>query len=174
MACTRRAVAGADLRPGLWNGGDDMNSQPTLSDVFSYLEFGFEAAVDELASLVRIPGVSAQPTPELELCAEAVRDSMLRSGLSVTMIEGFGPTVVYGERIVDPALPTVLIYGHYDVQPAESEGWNTPPFEPVVIDGRMYGRGSSDNKGQHLAHLWALRATLAVHGELPVNVKLLV
>jgi acetylornithine deacetylase/succinyl-diaminopimelate desuccinylase-like protein len=148
--------------------------RPALSEVFSQLESTFDAAVDELAASVRIPGISAQPNGDLDRCAEAVRLSMVDSGLQVTMIDGYGPPAVFGERIVDPALPTVLIYGHYDVQPAENDGWHTPPFEPVVVDGRMYGRGTSDNKGQHLAHLWAIRASLAVHDELPVNVKVLV
>lgn len=151
-----------------------MSIRPGLSDVFAHLESGFDAAIDELAELVRIPGVSAQPSDDLDRCAEAVRQAMLRSGLLTTLIEGYGPPAVYGERIVHPDLPTVLIYGHYDVQPAESDGWNSSPFDPVVRDGRMYGRGSSDNKGQHLAQLLAIRATLAVHGELPVNVKVLI
>jgi len=151
-----------------------MTARPRLEDVYAHLESGFEEALDELADLVRIPGISAQPTDALDQCAEVVRQSMLRSGLRTTLIEGFGPAAVYGERIVDPALPTVLIYGHYDVQPAEREGWNTDPFEPVVREGRLYGRGSSDNNGQHLAHLWGIRSTLAVQGELPVNVKVLI
>ncbi|HEU4807407.1 MAG TPA: M20/M25/M40 family metallo-hydrolase [Homoserinimonas sp.] len=151
-----------------------MSIRPSLAEVFSHLESGFDAALDELADLVRIPGVSAQPSDDLDRCAEAVRQAMIRSGLRTTLIEGYGPPAVYGERIVGRELPTVLIYGHYDVQPAEGDGWHNPPFEPVVHAGRMYGRGSSDNKGQHLAQLLAIRATLAVHGELPVNVKLLI
>ncbi|MEX1078328.1 MAG: M20/M25/M40 family metallo-hydrolase [Homoserinimonas sp.] len=151
-----------------------MSIRSGQADVYAYLEAGFDDALDELAALVRIPGVSAQPTDDLARCAEAVRQCMLRSGLQASLIEGYGPPAVYGERIVDPELPTVLIYGHYDVQPAESDGWHSSPFDPVVRDGRMYGRGSSDNKGQHLAQLLAIRATLAVHGELPVNVKVLV
>jgi acetylornithine deacetylase/succinyl-diaminopimelate desuccinylase-like protein len=145
-----------------------------MADVFARLEAGFDSAVEELADLVRIPGVSANPTDDLGRCADAVRQSMLRSGLRVSLLEGHGPPAVYGERIVDPSLPTVLFYGHYDVQPAEPTGWHSPPFEPVIRDGRMFGRGSSDNKGQHLAHLVALRAVLAARGELPVNVKILI
>ncbi|GAA3748998.1 M20/M25/M40 family metallo-hydrolase [Leifsonia bigeumensis] len=146
-----------------------------LTDVYSRIDEGFDDALDDLAALVRIAGVSAEPTGELARCAEAVRQCMIRSGLDARLIDGYGPSAVYGERIVDPGRPTVLLYGHYDVQPAEAtDGWLSPPFEPVIREGRMYGRGSSDNKGQHLAQLWAIRAFLAARGELPVNVKVLI
>lgn len=152
-----------------------MSAPSDLADVYAHLVAGFDEALAELASLVRIAGVSAQPTEDLARCAELVRQSMLRSGLQTSMIEGHGPPAVYGERIVDPSLPTVLIYGHYDVQPAETTSdWQSPPFEPEMRDGRMYGRGSSDNKGQHLAQLLAIRAVLATRGELPINVKVLI
>lgn len=147
----------------------------SIDDVYGQIDVGFAAALDELAYLVRIAGVSASPTEDLALCAQAVQHIMCTSGLRTHLIEGYGPPAVYGERLVDPTLPTVLIYGHYDVQPAESDAhWQADPFEPTIRDDRMYGRGTSDNKGQHLAQLWALRATLAAHGELPVNVKVLI
>jgi acetylornithine deacetylase/succinyl-diaminopimelate desuccinylase-like protein len=146
-----------------------------LSDVYARIDEGFDDALDDLAALVRIAGVSAEPTEELARCADAVRQCMVRSGLDARLIDGYGPSAVYGERIADPNGPTVLLYGHYDVQPAEAAtSWLSPPFEPVVRDGRMYGRGSSDNKGQHLAQLWGIRAFLAARGELPVNVKVLI
>lgn len=146
-----------------------------LADVYTRIDEGFDDALGELEALIRIAGVSVQPTGELARCAEAVRQCMIRSGLDTRLIDGHGPSAVYGERIVDPGWPTLLIYGHYDVQPAEPiADWQSPPFEPTIRDGRMYGRGSSDNKGQHLAQLWAIRATLAARGELPVNVKMLV
>lgn len=152
-----------------------MSSSKDLDDIFAHLDTTFEHAIDELSALVRIPGVSAAPTPDLLRCAKSVEQSMRESGLATSMIDGYGPVAVFGERIVDPALPTVLFYGHYDVQPAhESAGWKSPPFEPTLRDGRIYGRGSSDNKGQHLAQLRAIRAVLAVRGELPLNVKVLI
>jgi acetylornithine deacetylase/succinyl-diaminopimelate desuccinylase-like protein len=152
-----------------------VNAPEQLAAVYQLIDTVQEEAVDELAALVRIDGVSAQPTASLRRCSLEVRRSMERSGLHARLIEGHGPPAVYGERIVSRDLPTVLIYGHYDVQPAEpSPEWSSPPFEPVVRDGRMYGRGTSDNKGQHLAQLWALRAVLAARGELPVNVKMLI
>jgi acetylornithine deacetylase/succinyl-diaminopimelate desuccinylase-like protein len=147
----------------------------TIDDVYAHIDAGFTAALDELACLVRIAGVSAQPTDDLVVCAQIVLNSVCASGLRAHLIEGYGPPVVYGERIVDPSLPTVLIYGHYDVQPADFDAhWQDDPFESTIRDGRMYGRGTSDNKGQHLAQLCALRAIRAVHGELPVNVKVLI
>ncbi len=147
----------------------------SIDDVYAHIDAGFGAALEELAYLVGIAGVSAQPTDDLALCAQAVQHSVCGSGLRTHLIEGFGPPAVYGERLVDPGRPTVLIYGHYDVQPAETAAhWQGDPFEATIRDGRMYGRGTSDNKGQHLAQLWALRATLAAHGELPVNVKVLI
>jgi acetylornithine deacetylase/succinyl-diaminopimelate desuccinylase-like protein len=149
-------------------------SQTGSVDAFTWLDAEFEGAVNELADLIRIPGVSASPDESLDRCAEAVRQSMLGSGLQVSLLEGHGPPAVFGERIVDPNLPTVLFYGHYDVQPAEPSEWDSPPFDPVIRDGRMFGRGSSDNKGQHLAQLFGIRAVLASSGELPVNVKVLV
>jgi acetylornithine deacetylase/succinyl-diaminopimelate desuccinylase-like protein len=146
-----------------------------LGDVYARIEAGMTTALDQLAELIRIPGVSAAPTDDLARCADAVRSCMEASGLEARLLEGHGPAAVFGQRLVDPALPTVLIYGHYDVQPADSgPEWHTPPFDPVLRDGRIYGRGSSDNKGQHLAQLWALRAILDTRGELPVNVKVLV
>lgn len=152
-----------------------MNASPGLAGVYAHIDAGFDEALDELAALVRIKGVSAQPTGDLDRCAEAVRQCMQLSGLQSRLIDGYGPPAVYGERLVDPALPTVLIYGHYDVQPADpGPDWHSPPFEPVVRDGRMYGRGTSDNKGQHLAQLLGLRATMSAKGELPINVKVLI
>lgn len=146
-----------------------------LADVFRQIDTVQAQALDELAALVRIPGISAQPSAELDRCAEAVLQGMQRSGLRARLLEGHGPPAVFGERLVSSDLPTVLIYGHYDVQPVGSTAeWSSPPFEPVVRDGRMYGRGTSDNKGQHLAQLWALRATLEAGVELPVNVKVLI
>ena len=152
-----------------------MTNVTELADIYARIDEGFDDALGELAALVRIAGVSAQPTGDLTRCAKAVRQCMIRSGLDTQLIDGHGPSAVYGERIVDPSWPTVLIYGHYDVQPAEpTTEWHSPPFEPAIRDGRMYGRGSSDNKGQHLAQLWGIRATLAARGELPVNVKMLI
>jgi acetylornithine deacetylase/succinyl-diaminopimelate desuccinylase-like protein len=92
----------------------------------------------------------------------------------VEVSETGGHPMVVGERIEDPALPTIVVYGHYDVQPGDPlDLWKTSPFEPIVRDGRMLGRGSADDKGQILIHLAALEALLSTRGKLPVNVKYL-
>src|SRR5690625_6391397 len=83
--------------------------------------------------------------------------------------------VVYAELISDPALPTLLVYGHYDVQPPEPlEEWETDPFEPVIRDGQIWARGASDDKGQFYAHIKGVEAALATHASLPVNLKFLI
>ena len=103
------------------------------------------------------------------------RDSLRAAGLAATVHETPGHPVVLGEWRGAPAgAPTVLVYGHYDVQPAEPlELWTSPPFEPTVRDGRIYARGSVDDKGQLFLHVKALEAHLAVRGTLPVNVIVL-
>src|SRR5207248_1786493 len=93
-------------------------------------------------------------------------------GLEARIVPTPGSPVVLGSYQVDPRLPTVLIYGHYDVQPVDPlEAWHSPPFEPTLRNGRLYGRGVGDNKGQLFAQLMALEATLQMTGTLPVNVK---
>jgi acetylornithine deacetylase/succinyl-diaminopimelate desuccinylase-like protein len=89
-----------------------------------------------------------QADPGVQACAEALLETLGRSGLQARLLPTPGQPVVFDQRLVDPRRPTVLIYGHYDVQPVDPlDAWQTPPFEPVVRDGRLYGRGSSDNKG---------------------------
>ena len=140
----------------------------------AYIQANSDAFVDELCDLVRLPSISTQANPGVQACAEALLGSMARSGLEGRLLPTAGQPVVFGQRLVNERLPTVLVYGHYDVQPVDPlDAWQTPPFEPVVRDGRLYGRGSSDNKGQHLAQLLALRSLLAVRGELPLNVKVI-
>jgi acetylornithine deacetylase/succinyl-diaminopimelate desuccinylase-like protein len=130
--------------------------------------------VEELADLVRLPSISTQGNPGVQACAQQLLDTMQRSGLEAQLLATPGQPVVFGQRLADPRRPTVLIYGHYDVQPVDPlDAWESPPFEPAVRGGRLFGRGSSDNKGQHLAQLLALRALLALGGELPLNVKVI-
>jgi acetylornithine deacetylase/succinyl-diaminopimelate desuccinylase-like protein len=130
--------------------------------------------VEELVELVRPPSISTQRHPGVRACAEALLGTMQRSGLEAELLATADQPIVFGQRLVDAQQPTVLIYGHYDVQPVDPlEAWQSPPFEPVVRHGRLYGRGSSDNKGQHLAQLLAVRALLELGGELPLNVKVI-
>ena len=131
---------------------------------------------DELFELLRIPSVSARSehTDDVRRTAEWVRDSLARIGLEASIHETPGHPIVLGEWRKANGAPTVLIYGHYDVQPAEPlELWESPPFEPTIRDGRIYARGSVDDKGQLFLHVKALEAHLSVRGTLPVNVIVL-
>jgi acetylornithine deacetylase/succinyl-diaminopimelate desuccinylase-like protein len=122
-----------------------------------------------------IPSVSAIPehAADCRKAAEWLAAELRRVGAQrVEVSETGGHPIVVAERIEDPALPTIVVYGHYDVQPGDPlDLWKTSPFEPIVRDGRMLGRGSADDKGQILIHLAALEALLSTRGKLPVNVK---
>jgi cysteinylglycine-S-conjugate dipeptidase len=130
-----------------------------------------------LASLVAIAGISAKafPASEVRRSANAVAETLIDHGMtSVRLLETGGHPAVYGEMIVSPSAPTILIYGHHDVMPAfREERWLSPPFAAEVRDGRMYGRGTSDDKGGFLAYLAAVRAC-AETGGLPCNIKMLI
>lgn len=133
--------------------------------------------VAELKEFVRFPSVSARPehAGDTARCAEWLADHLLRIGMEqVNVVPSRGHPLVYGEWLNAPGAPTVLIYGHYDVQPAEPlDQWRSPPFEPIERDNNLYGRGASDDKGQLLAHIKALESCLRTSGRLPVNVKCL-
>lgn len=130
--------------------------------------------LNELSDFLRIPSVSARSDHDgsTRMAAVWVRDALSAAGLDAEIMETPGHPVVLGEwREAGPDAPTVLIYGHYDVQPAEPlEEWTAPPFQPEVRDGRLYARGSADDKGQLFLHVKALEAMLADGGSLPVNV----
>lgn len=132
---------------------------------------------DELFDFLRIPSVSTRPEhqADIERAAEWVAASLRTIGLTAEILPTEGHPVVLAEWREAPGAPTVLIYGHYDVQPADPlEGWETPPFEPAVRDGRIYARGATDDKGQVFLHLKALEAHLRTRGRLPVNVVVLI
>src|SRR5258705_6735809 len=133
--------------------------------------------VAELKEFVRFPSVSARPenAADITRCAEWLADHLLVIGMQrVTIVPTPRHPLVYAEWLEMPGAPTVLIYGHYDVQPAEpSDQWQSPPFEPVVRGKDLYGRGASDDKGQMLAHVKALESCLRTSARLPVNVKCL-
>ena len=132
---------------------------------------------DELFDLLRIPSVSARSEhdPDTARAAQWVADNMSNAGLRATVHPTAGHPIVVGEwRGAGADAPTVLIYGHYDVQPAEPlELWHSPAFEPTVRDGKLFARGSVDDKGQLFIHMKALEAHLKVRGALPVNVVVL-
>src|SRR6516162_7550041 len=116
--------------------------------VHRYIDATRDRALDTLKALVRQPSVSAQDNGVKE-CARVLADIMRAMGIPADVIDTPTQPVVYGHVVEDPSAYTLLLYGHYDVQPAEPlELWHSPPFEPTVRDGRLYGRGTGDNKGQ--------------------------
>ena len=133
-----------------------------------------ERFLEELFDLLRIPSVSAQSEHKGDMVrtAEWLREALLKAGADrAEVMPTEGNPVVYAEKIVDPAKPTVVVYGHYDVMPEDPKGeWLTEPFEPVVKDGRIWCRGADDDKGQLYMHAKAFEAMVAA-GELPCNVK---
>jgi acetylornithine deacetylase/succinyl-diaminopimelate desuccinylase-like protein len=133
-----------------------------------------ERFLNELLDLLRIPSVSAKSEHkgDMKTCAESVKARLLEAGADKAEIyETDGHPLVYGEKIIDPAKPTVLVYGHYDVQPAEPlELWKSGPFEPVIIDGKIFARGSCDDKGQFYMHVKALE-TMVKTNSLSTNIK---
>jgi acetylornithine deacetylase/succinyl-diaminopimelate desuccinylase-like protein len=143
----------------------------------NYLESNKERFLEELMELLAIPSVSADPDFQDDVfdAAEFVKEKLIAAGadnVEVCPTDGF--PIVYGEKIIDPALPTVVVYGHYDVQPADPyELWDSPPFDPVIKDGKIYARGACDDKGQMYMHIKAFEALLATNN-LPCNVKFMI
>ena len=140
-----------------------------------YQEKNKDRFLNELLDLLRIPSVSAKKEhkADMERCAEAVKQRLLEARadkVEIYPLEG-GHPIVYGEKIIDPSKPTVLVYGHYDVQPPEPlELWKSGPFEPTIIDGKIFARGSCDDKGQFYMHVKALE-TLVQTNTLSNNIK---
>lgn len=142
-----------------------------------YLDDNKERFLEELLGLLRIPSVSARSEHKDDMvrCAEAVKKSLLDAGVNrAEIFSTEGHPIVYAEKIVDGDGPTVLVYGHYDVQPADPlELWNSGPFDPVIRDGRIYARGACDDKGQFYMHVKALEMMNKTNS-LPVNIKFLI
>lgn len=142
-----------------------------------YQEKNKERFLNEMLDLLRIPSVSAKSEhkPDMLKCAEAVKESLLKAGADkAAVMPTEGHPVVYGEKIIDSSKPTVLVYGHYDVQPVEPlELWHSGPFEPVIKDGKVFARGSADDKGQFYMHVKALE-TLVQTNTMATNIKFLI
>jgi acetylornithine deacetylase/succinyl-diaminopimelate desuccinylase-like protein len=134
--------------------------------------------LDELKEFLRIPSISTLPEhrPDIQRAASFVAESLKQVGMEhVEIIPTGNHPLVYADWLHAPGKPTVLCYGHYDVQPADPlELWSTPPFEPTERDGNLYGRGTADDKGQMYMHIKALEALRAATGTLPLNLKFLV
>lgn len=149
----------------------------SVSALSTYLATHQQRFRDELFEFLRIPSVSARSehAADLRACAEWLRDKMQAAGLTTAIHDTPGHPIVLGEwRGAGAGAPTILVYGHYDVQPVEPlELWDSPPFEPEIRDGRIYARGSVDDKGQLFLHVKAIEAHLATLGRLPCNVIVL-
>ncbi len=143
----------------------------------NYIESNRERFIEELFALIRIPSISASESykPEMIKAAGYIRDMLLSNGADrAEVYPTEGNPIVYGEKIIDPSLPTILVYGHYDVMPAEPlDKWVSPPFEPEIRDGKIYARGADDDKGQLFMHLKAFEMMMAT-GTLPCNVKFMI
>ena len=143
----------------------------------TYLSEHQERFIQELLSLLRIPSVSADKAfkEHVHEAASFIAEKLVAAGAdNVEICPTAGYPIVYGEKLVDKNLPTVLVYGHYDVQPADPlELWTSPPFEPVVKEGKIYARGASDDKGQMNMHLKAFEMMMA-NGGVPCNVKFMI
>lgn len=133
--------------------------------------------LNELLELLRIPSVSADSrhNEDTKRCAEAVKQRLTEAGAEkVEVCPTAGHPIVYGEKIIDPSLPTVLVYGHYDVQPPDPlDLWTSPPFEPVIKDGKIFARGACDDKGQFFMHVKAFE-TMIKTNTLPCNIKFMI
>ena len=142
-----------------------------------YLDNNKDRFLDELLQLLRIPSVSARSEHKQDMiaCANAVKQRLEEAGAeTVTIYQTPGHPVVYAEKKVDASKPTVLVYGHYDVQPPDPlELWHSGPFEPVIKEGKIYARGSADDKGQFYMHVKALEIFTKTNS-LPVNIKFLI
>jgi len=142
-----------------------------------YVAENKQRLLDELFELLRFPSVSADPAykPEVLKTAEYVAKKLQDAGADkVEVCQTAGYPIVYGEKIIDASKPTVLVYGHYDVQPADPlELWKTPPFEPTIRDGKIYARGACDDKGQFYMHVKAFELMMQTN-TLPCNIKFMI
>ena len=143
----------------------------------SYIESNRDRFLNELFEILRIPSISADSafSGDVRKCAEKVAEFLIAAGAdNVVLEETAGNPIVYGEKIIDASLPTVLVYGHYDVQPSvPDELWNTPPFEPTIIDNKIYARGACDDKGQFFMHVKAFE-TMMQTNSLLCNIKFMI
>ncbi len=143
----------------------------------TYIQEHKDRFLSELLDLLRLPSVSADSkyAADVRRTAEFIHEKLTLSGAdNVEICETAGFPIVYGEKIIDSSLPTILVYGHYDVQPADPLNlWDSPPFEPIIKDEKIYARGACDDKGQVYMHLKAFEAMMATN-TLPCNVKFMI
>jgi len=148
-----------------------------MENVTKYIEENKDRFLEELFTLIRIPSISSLSAhkDDMQRCAEQWKTLILEAGADkAEVIPSDGNPVVYGEKIIDPKKPTVLVYGHYDVMPVDPiEKWNTEPFEPVIKDGKIWARGADDDKGQAFMHAKAFEFMVKTDS-LPCNVKFMI
>src|SRR5580693_4537707 len=149
---------------------------PTETEQF--VEENRERLLEELKEFIRIPSISTAPEHKTDVhqAAEFVAASLRNAGMeNIEIIETERHPLVYADWMHAPGKPTVLCYGHFDVQPVDPiELWESPPFEPTERNGNLYARGSADDKGQMFSHIKAIEAIKAVYGRPPVNIKFLI
>lgn len=148
-----------------------------MQTIKTYIESHKQRFLDELFQLLRFPSISANPAhqPDIINTANFVAQKLVLAGAdAVEVCQTAGNPIVYGEKIIDKNLPTVLVYGHYDVQPPDPlELWHTPPFEPTIRDGKIYARGACDDKGQFYMHIKAFELMMQTN-TLPCNIKFMI
>jgi acetylornithine deacetylase/succinyl-diaminopimelate desuccinylase-like protein len=148
-----------------------------MDKIIDFINVNRDRYLEELKALLAIPSISALPqhAADVKRCADWCADEMRRVGLqNVRLIDTPGNPVVYGDWLGADGAPTILFYGHYDVQPVDPlELWESPPFEATIRDGEIYARGSADDKGQVFMHVKAIEAHLKQNGRLPVNMKII-
>ncbi len=146
-----------------------------MEAVLNYIRENKENYINELIEYLKIPSISTleENKGDMQKCASFVADKLKDAGMTkVEIFQTPGHPLVYGEWLGAPGQPTVLFYGHYDVQPVDPiELWDSPPFEPVVKDGKIWGRGTSDDKGQNFVHIKSVEAFFKATGKMPVNIK---
>jgi len=149
-----------------------------MDKVVDFINVNRDRYIDEMKKYLAIPSISALPEHKADVrqCAEWTRDEMARIGLHNCRLEETpGHPIVYAEWLGAPGAPTILFYGHYDVQPVDPVNlWTSPPFEATIRDGEIYARGAADDKGQVFMHFKAVEAHLKQNGKLPVNMKFLI
>ena len=148
-----------------------------MDNVIDFINVNRDRYLEELKAFLAIPSISALPqhAADVRRCADWCVDEMRRIGLqNVRLVDTPGNPVVYGDWLGAPGAPTILFYGHYDVQPVDPlELWESPPFEATIRDGEIYARGSADDKGQVFMHFKAIEAHMKQNGRLPVNMKII-
>src|SRR5215471_14626220 len=147
-------------------------------NLIDYIESRRDTNLNELKEFLRIPSVStkSEHKPDIERASQWVAEKLRGAGIEkVEIVPTKMHPLVYGESLDAPGKPTILFYGHYDVQPAEPlDLWTSPAFEPTVRDGKLYGRGTADDKGQVHTHLKALQSLHELNGKFGINIKILI